>query len=352
MTTTSFRPQSSLWQRVSTYRRRLLMTGTVGPALVLVALFITYALVEPSALSVLQMNNVASEGAAVAIAAAGGSLVVLVGGFDLSVGLVLSLVNVLIATKIGTSIQSQVLMVPFALTIGGAIGFINGALVNFLRIPSVVATLAMSFFWGGVALLVLKQPGGSVPSEFVGWFTGNQWDLIPTPFVLVLIVAVVWLVVKRTPFGHAVYAIGGDPESAAANGIRVRFTSLLAYTFAGVLYGLSGVFLTAQSSSGDPNLGAPLLLTIFAAIVIGGTAFGGGKGDVIGGMIGAYILYLITDVLFSLGVSSFYTGIFNGGALLLAVVVSSLAGLRPWLMRHIRRAMSKSEAEIGIGIDR
>jgi ribose transport system permease protein len=319
------------------YRRRMVMTGAVGPACVLVVLFVIYAAIEPSVLTLLQFNTIASEGAAVAIAAAGGTLVVLVGGFDLSVGLVLSLINVLIATQIGTSVGSQVLMVPIALAAGGAIGAINGVLVNFVRIPSIVATLAMSFFWGGVALLILAQPGGAVPVEFVTWFTGNVFNAIPTPLVLVLIVVVLWLILKRTPLGRAIYAVGGDEAAAAANGVRVRLTSMLAYTFAGVLYGLAGVFLTAQSASGDPGIGAPLLLTVFAAIVIGGTVFGGGKGDIVGSVIGAYILYLIADVLFSLGVSSFSTNILNGAVLLLAVVAGSLTGARPWLKERIQR---------------
>jgi ribose transport system permease protein len=347
MTTAALGARAGRLRRLDVYRRRLVMTGTVGPALVLIALFIIYAAIEPSVLTLLQLNTIASEGAAVAIAAAGGTLVVLVGGFDLSVGLVLSLINVIIATKIGASVGSQILMVPVALAAGGLIGFINGALVNFVRIPSIVATLAMSFFWGGVALLVLAQPGGEVPLEFVTWFTGNLGNAIPTPLVLVLIVAILWVVLKRTPLGRAIYAVGGDPAAAAANGVRVRLTSVLAYTFAGVLYGLAGVFLTAQSASGDPNVGAPLLLTVFAAIVIGGVAFGGGRGDVVGSMIGAYILYLIADVLFSLGVSSFYTNILNGSVLLVAVVASSLMGNKPWLKERIRRLRGAAVAEAG-----
>lgn len=341
-------PRAARLGRLDVYRRRLFMTGAVGPAVVLVVLFVIYAIIQPNVLTLLQINTISSEGAAVAIAAAGETLVVLVGGFDLSVGFALSLINVLIATKIGTSEGSQVLMIPIALLAGAGIGFINGLLVNFLRIPSIVATLAMSFFWGGVALLILAQPGGAVPLDFVTWFTGNIGGAIPTPLVLVLGVVAVWLVLKRTPLGRAIYAVGGDPAAAEANGVRVRLTSMLAYTFAGVLYGLAGVFLTAQSASGDPNVGGPLLLTIFAAVVIGGTAFGGGRGDVVGSVIGAYILYLIADVLFSLGVSSFYTNILNGSVLLLAVVASSLTGARPWLRARLERSRRRRVAAEGV----
>jgi len=119
----------------------------------------------PSGLSVAQFNTLSNAAAAVALAAAGETLIVLVGGFDLSVGAVLSLVNVIIATQIGASQGLQMAIIPLALAIGAGAGLANGLLVNLVRIPSIVATLAMSFFWGGVALLVLSQPGGKCRSS-------------------------------------------------------------------------------------------------------------------------------------------------------------------------------------------
>lgn len=347
MAAVSAAPALKVWSRLSVYRRRLALTGVPGPAAVFVLLIVIYVIVQPSVLSALGLGTVSDEGATVAIAAAGETLVVLVGGFDLSVGAVLSLVNVVIATRIGVSVGSQVLMVPMSLGLGAGIGAINGLLVNFLRIPSIVATLAMSFFWGGVALLVLAQPGGAVPIEFVGWFTARVGGVLPTSLILVLIVVALWLLVKRTALGRGMYAVGGDSAAAAANGVSVRAVSMAAYTMAGVLYGLAGVFLTGQSASGDPNIGTPLLLAVFAAVVIGGTTFGGGRGDLVGGILGAYILYLIADVLFAVGVSSFYTNILNGAVLLAAVVVGSLTGVRQRLVSTIRRGPFRGMRRLG-----
>jgi ribose transport system permease protein len=347
MTTASTAVRSDSLHKLNVYRKRMAMSGAIGPAAVLVILFFIYVGVQPSVLSLLQFNNLSNEAAAVAIAAAGETLIVLVGGFDLSVGAVLSLINVLIATKIGTSVGSQLLMVPISLGVGAGIGFVNGLLVNYLRIPSIVATLAMSFFWSGVALLILAQPGGAVPVEFVTWFTGNAGNTVPTAIVVLLVVTTLWLVFKRTPLGRAIYAVGGSAGAAEANGIHVRRTSMLAYTCGGVLYGLAGVLLTAQSASGDPNVGTPLLLSVFAAVVIGGTVFGGGRGDVAGSLIGAYILYLIADVLFAIGVSSFYTNILNGAVLLVAVLAGSLSGAKEWLLANIRRSPRESEEDLG-----
>jgi len=174
----------------------------------------------PSGLSVAQFNTLSNAAAAVALAAAGETLIVLVGGFDLSVGAVLSLVNVIIATQIGASQGLQMAIIPLALAIGAGAGLANGLLVNLVRIPSIVATLAMSFFWGGVALLVLSQPGGEVPLQFVSWFTGNIGSSIPAAFVMILVVIAVWLLLKRTSLGQAIYAVGGDTSAAAADGVR------------------------------------------------------------------------------------------------------------------------------------
>lgn len=316
--------------KMSLYRSRFGNTGAVGPSVVLLLLFILYAIIAPTALSLPQLNTLGNGAATVAIAAAGTTVIVLVGGFDLSVGAVLSLVNVLIATQIGTSPGSQAAMIFLGLAVGAGAGLVNGLLVVYLRIPSIVATLAMSFLWGGLALLVLAQPGGAVPIEFVNWFTGNIGNFIPASLVLVIAIIAIWLLIKRTKFARSLYAVGGDPTAAASQGIRVRLIQVLAYTLGGLLYGLGGVFLSAQSASGDPNVGIPLLLTVFAAVVIGGTVFGGGRGDLVGSIVGAYVIYLIADVLFALGVSSFYTNILNGAVLLLAVILGSVSGVRRW----------------------
>jgi ribose transport system permease protein len=152
-------------------------------------------------------------------------------------------------------------------------------------------------------------------------------------------VALTWMVIKRTPFGRSMYAVGGDFAAATACGIRVRWVSLGAYSLAGTLYGLAGVVLTAESASGDPNVGTPLVLSVFAAVVIGGVVFGGGRGDVVGAMLGAYIIYLVANILFVLGVTASYTNVVNGLVLLLAVLLTSIGGTR-FVMNARRRLRS------------
>jgi ribose transport system permease protein len=297
--------------------------STFRAFVVLGVLLVIYAFVQPPLFSSSTFTTILDESMVVALAAVGETIVVMSGGFDLSVGAALSVVNVVLATHPWGSTVGQIAMIPVGIGVGVGIGLVNGLLVAVLRIPSIAATLATSFFWGGVALLILSQPGGSIPFGFVGWFTGD-WGSIPSATAILVFAAVAWLVLKRTRFGRAVYSIGGNQTAAAINGIRVRETKVAAYAVGGFFYGLAGVFLSAESASGDPNIGAPVLLTVFAAVVVGGTPFGGGRGDGLGSLAGAFILTMIANVLFALGVSSFYTNIFNGAVLIVAVLASSV----------------------------
>lgn len=284
-------------------------------------------------LSTYGLSTMFDAGVTLAIAASGASIVKIVGGFDFSVGSALSVINVVIATKIGMEVGDQVLMVPLAILVGVALGLINGLLVTRLKISPIVATLASSFLWGGVALLILSRPGGSVPSEFTSWFIGLIGGVIPISAVGLAVMIVFWLWLKRTRLGRAFYLVGGNPEAARLNGISVDRTIIAAYALAGLYYGVAGLFLTALTASGDPNIGTPLLLPVFAAIAIGGVRFGGGEGDIIGVMIAAYILYMISDLLFAFGISSFYTNILNGALLLAAVTAPATVA---WLKSRIR----------------
>lgn len=315
---------------IKVFRQRLSNTGAVGPAVTLTLMAVLYFYMRPSVLSFDGIHTILNAGTALALAAAGAGLVTVVGGFDFSVGAAISVVNVIVATQVGESVGSQLVSVLLALLVGLLIGLVNSILVIRFQIASVVATLAASFFWGGIALLILAQPGGVVPPSFAQWFTGDVGGIVPNAAILLFVVVAAWLVLKRTRLGHAFYAVGGNVEAARLNGINVSGTIIAAYMIAGLLYGLSGLFITALTSSGDPNIGAPLLLPAFAAIAIGGIRFGGGRGELTGAIVGAFILYMISDLLYAFGVNSFYTPIMNGIILVVAVAITAYASDRRW----------------------
>ena len=140
------------------------------------------------------------------------------------------------------------------------------------------------------------------------------------PIVLLAALVVFWLWLKNTRFGIAIYAVGSDAEAATATGVRVMLVRFGVYVLAGGFYGLAGVFISAQTGSGDPLVGNPLLLSIFAAVVVGGTRLGGGRGGPIGSIVGAYILMIVVNILLVLNVSAYYSSIAEGLILLLAVL--------------------------------
>lgn len=311
----------------------------VGPCVVLVILIILYVVRTPDALSSISILTLVNDSAVVALAAMGEAIVLVVGGFDLSVGAVLSLINVVLATHFAIAGQGTVAPVLVGLVIGLFAGLINGLLVSVGRIASVVVTIGTSFVFSGVALLVQPTAGGIVSQSFINQLTGSIGGVIPDAAVIMAVIAVGWTWVRRTRFGAVVYAVGNDSDAAVTAGLRVAAVRVGAYGLAGLCYGAAAIFLTAQTGSGDPNVGGPLTLSVFAAAVVGGVRLGGGQGYVPAAIAGAFILSLIGDVLFSFGVSSFYTNVYTGAVLIAAVLISSTRFLPA--LRAVRNAINR-----------
>lgn len=312
----------------------------VGALGVLVVFLVLYVIMTPGASSISTPVNIANSSVVVALAAVGEAIIVVSGGFDLSVGAVLSLGNVILATHFASEGHSPVVALLVSCVIGGACGLVNGTLVVVGRIPAVIATLGTSFVFSGLALYVLTQPGGEASSSFVNLLTGSTGFLPYSAIVLVVVLAI-WQYLRRLPFGQALYALGADPNAARLSGIAVARNLFAAYISAGVCYGLASACLTAQTGSGDPNVGTPLTLTVFAAVVVGGIRLGGGEGSVASAVTGALILSLINDLLYSAGVSSFYDYVVTGVVLVLAVAFSEvvtpdrIGQWRVWLRRRL-----------------
>ena len=272
-----------------------------------------------------EASFMSSGGATLALAAMGQALVVLVGGFDLSVGSVVSLVNVVLATHMGASLGSMIGVSVLGIMVGGAVGAFNGFFVAFLGLQPIVVTLSSMFLIRGVTVLVLDAPGGGVPDGFKNFFTGAVIpNFLPAALLVIAAAVIVWLLIKGTRFGVGIYAVGSDEDAARSAGIPVRRTKFMTYLIAGMFYGAAGVFISAQTGSGDPLVGDPLLLESFAAVVLGGTLLGGGRGGLIGAIFGAYTLMLMVNLLLALNVSAYYSSVAEGVVLILAVMASAV----------------------------
>ncbi|MDZ5696524.1 ABC transporter permease [Chelativorans sp. M5D2P16] len=311
---------------------------------VLIALFVFLALlglvnfVSSGPLTYFDISFLSSGGATLALASVGQTLVILSGGFDLSAGAVISLVNVVLAQSMDpmTTGTSVVLWTLAGIGIGMLTGAFNGFFVAVLRLQPIVVTLSTMFILQGVTLLVMDKPGGFVSPDFGTFYLGDAIPgFLPMPVALILAVVAVWLWLKNTRFGPALYAVGSDPDAAAAAGVRVVFVRFMVYVIAGGCYGLAGVFISAQTGSGDPLVGNSLLLSMFAAVVVGGTRLGGGKGGPVGTVFGAYILMMVVNILLVLNVSAYYSTIAEGTILILAVLAGS-ASRSSELANHLR----------------
>ena len=298
---------------------------TIGLAVVFVALFIGTLLLRPN----YGLEALAIASLPVAFAAAGQAIVVISGGIDLSIGSVIALTNVLSAALLLNAPELSVLVVLLVLLLGIVIGAINGFLVVISRVPDIVVTLSMLFVWAGAALLVLPTPGG----DSVDWLNelvdgGLGIDLLPRALVLLLVVVfAIWIPLRRSRLGLSLYGIGSNQLAAFRSGVDVGRTKIASYAFAGFFATLGGLALTASTGIGQPVPGPYLLLSV-AAIVLGGVSLAGGRGGMLGPIIGIFILGLIRADLLFLGVEPAFSTVVQGVIMVAVVMLGAYVTLR------------------------
>jgi ribose transport system permease protein len=295
----------------------------------LVILLVFTKLIQPS-YGVPGVQGLAISVLPLALAAAAQAIVVMSGGIDLSLGSMMALVNVVAAVLMqGQSEEFGVAVVLGALVLGLVLGAVNGTLIVLTRVPDIVVTLAMSFVWAGCALLVLPTPGGGSAKwlpELVTGSLGNEW--IPkAAVVLIILVAVIWIPVRRSWVGLSLYAVGSNTLAAFRSGVSVGRTRILAYTLMGLFAALGGLSLTASTGIGIPVPGPYTLLSV-AAVVLGGVSLAGGRGSVFGPILAVVILQLIrTDMTF-LDVNTNLATVLQGLILIGVVMIGSLIQIR------------------------
>jgi ribose transport system permease protein len=247
-----------------------------------------------------EWRSIANQGMTLTIASLGQTLAVLTGGIDLSVGPMVALSNSIIASMGDreNSDRALALGIVTALAVGALGGFINGVVIAYGRLQPIIVTLATGYIFGGIALRVRPQPGGYVPFERADLLTGLSFGKVPRSLVLLIALLIFWQLFRRTRLCMRIYAIGSSQGAAYMSGIDVARTKVWTYTLVGFFSALAGVFVTAQTASGDANAGLVYTLNSIAAVVIGGASLAGGVGTFYGTLAGAYTLALIPSVLF------------------------------------------------------
>ena len=302
---------------------------TLGLLGFLVVLLVFTKLIQPS-YGVSGVQGLAIAILPLALAAAAQAVVVISGGIDLSIGSMMALTSVIAATRMDDQPpEVTVIAVILVLAIGLVLGAVNGALVVITKVPDIVVTLAMSFVWAGVALLVLRTPGGGSADwlrDLVLGSVGNEW--IPrAALVLAAIVAVVWIPLQRSRLGLSFYALGSNELAAFRSGVSVGWTKFLAYVVAGLFSALAGIMLVASSGIGTPVPGPYTLLSV-AAVVLGGVSLAGGRGGLAGPVIAVVILSLLrTDMTF-LRLNTNLATVAQGVILVVVVMIGTFLTLR------------------------
>lgn len=302
----------------------------LGPTLVFSALFAFVVVLKGGHFSLFDLRTLCVNALPLILVGLGQYLIILTRGIDLSLGPIMSVAGTLAAVIFPYGSVPALL----AGIISGLIaGCFNGVLVVAFDLPPVIVTLATMSIWDGVALVVLPNPGGSIPLGLQTALT-NANLLLPVPLILVLLCAAATAWLMRTPFGLHLRAIGGEETAAATSGVLTGRTKLAAYALGGLFAALGGIYLTISTSAGSPTIGDSFILTSIAAVVLGGVPLIGGRGSSWGVLMGALILTIVGSLLYFANLSSFYQSLING---LILIAVVGIGTVRAWLWEALLR---------------
>jgi len=295
--------------------------ASVALLLVLVIVFMSFA--SEYFLTQRNLLNVGRQASVVAIVALGQALVIIGRGIDLSVGSVIGL-SAVIAALVAQGTGSEFLAILAALGTGLGLGLFNGILYTRLNINPFIATLGTLSIARGIALLLT----GGIPVSFSGWaswFGAGRLGQVPVSVVLMAALAVAFYVFStRMRWGRNIYAIGDNPVAARLAGINVEATRLLVFALCGLVSGLGGLILAGTLASAGPDLGRGYELDVIAAVILGGTALAGGRGSIIGVVLGALLMALLGNAFVLLGVSSHWQVVTKGLVIILAVAIDGV----------------------------
>jgi ribose transport system permease protein len=291
------------------------------PALGLIFVCVVMTFANDSFLSVSNIENVGRQVSINAIIAVGMTYMILTGGIDLSVGSVMALAGTLAAGLMVGGLNA-VLALIVAILVGLAFGAANGFFVAFAGMPSIIVTLATMGIARGLALIYTGgYPVDGLPS-WVGFFGNGHVFEVQTPIIIMLIVyAIAWVLLGLVPFGRYVYAIGSNETATRLSGVRVRRAKLLVYAISGLTSAIAAIVLTSRLMSGQPNAGVGFKLDAIAAVVLGGTSIAGGRGSVIGTLLGALLLGVLNNGLNMVGVNPYVQTVVKGAIILRAIYI-------------------------------
>ena len=311
---------------------RALALSTLGPIIALLLAVVFFTAQSSRFLTGGNLSLVVQQVMVVGTLAIGQTLIILTAGIDLSNGAVMALGNVVMTKLAVDSGMHPLLAIVLGLLVCAAFGAFNGSLVTGLRLPPFIVTLGtLNIAFALTHIYSEDQTISGLPSAltfFGNTFQVGQTDITYGTVLMLALFVVAWYVLRQTAAGRHVYAVGNNPEAARLTGIRTRRLLLGVYTIAGLVYGIAALLLVSRTSVGDPQAGQTDNLDSITAVVLGGTSLFGGRGSVIGTLIGALIVGIVRNGLQLMGVRSIYQVLITGILVILAVAVDQLARRR------------------------
>ena len=307
-----------------TWTRRAMASQEARVLLGLILLVVFFSIGTPHFLDQRNLFNVARQITMLSIVAFGMTVVLLAGGIDLSVGSVMAVTGVMVAALMKRYEVAVPMAVLLSVMAGLAIGTINGMVTNYLGIPAFIATLAMMTIARGLVLLyTTARPIYDFPKAFD--FIGQGY-VGPVPFpviILAMIFALMYAMLKFTVLGRYAYAIGGNAEVCRLSGINVKLNSTLLFAISGLCAGIAGVILASRMAAGEPTAAQGMELDAIAAVVVGGTSLFGGKGTLVGTLLGAFLMGILANGLSLMGIEPFIQMAISGVIIIIAVTISA-----------------------------
>ncbi len=305
--------------------------GKIGIVLVAGALFLAFSLTSPTFSSHVNLDNIMIQIAVLAIVSIGETIVMLLRGIDLSVGSVVLLSSVVVGTLTVNHHEPALLAIGVAMVLSLGVGLINGVLIAIVGVEPIIVTLAMLLAVQGLDQVILAQNGSwiEVLTPFFNGLYENQLLFLPVMAVITLgLYVLASILMRKTPFGRSVYAVGGNPRAAHLAGINVTAVTVAAYALSGLFAGIAGPLEVAQVGTVSQNVASGLEFSAITAVLVGGLSLAGGAGSVEKTLVGAAIFGMIDNYLTLNSFSIYYKQAVSGFLILVAVVVLNLGRLR------------------------
>lgn len=297
--------------------------GKLGPLLALVVLIVFVTILNPGFVSPNNLLNLLRQVSTNALIAFGMTFVILTGGIDLSVGSTLALSSALMAGSIVAGLDPFLAMV-LAVVVGGLLGGFNGLLITKGKMAPFIATLAtMTIFRGATLVFTDGNPITGIGDSFIFKFVGRGYLFgIPFPVILMAVCFIIlYVLLHKMTFGRKTFAIGGNEKAAFIAGIKSDRIKIAIYAISGMMASIAGIIITSRLNSAQPTAGQSYEMDAIASVVLGGTSLSGGRGRIVGTLIGALIMGTLNNGLNLLGVSSFYQQIVKGIVIIIAVLL-------------------------------